>query len=124
MILLNKMEEFDSITRDDYRTFIGLLNPFAPHITEEINLVCGLGNELACSSWPTYDEEKTVSDTYEMVVQVNGKIRGKIVVSTDTSNEEMIRLAKEIDNVKLFIEGHDIAKEIVVPKKLVNIVVK
>ena len=69
-------------------------------------------------------ESLTKDDTYEMVVQVNGKIRGKIEVSTDCSREDMIRVAKEIDNVKLFIDGHDIVKEIVVPGKLVNIVVK
>ena len=124
MILLNKMEEVGSISRDDYRVFIELLNPFAPHITEEINEVCGLGELLCTSPWPKYDEAKTVLDNYEMVVQVNGKIRGKILVSTNASREEMIKLAKEIDNVKLFIDGHDIVKEIVVPGKLVNIVVK
>lgn len=124
MILLNKMEEVGSISRDDYRVFILLLNPFAPHVTEEINEVCGLGELLSNSSWPKYDEAKTIEDSFEMVVQVNGKIRGKIVVSTGTERDEMIKLAKEIDNVKLFIEGHDIVKEIVVPGKLVNIVVK
>ena len=124
MILLNKMEEVGSISRDDYRVFIELLNPFAPHITEEINEVCGLGELLCTSPWPKYDEAKTVLDNYEMVVQVNGKIRGKILVSTNASRDEMIKLAKEIDNVKLFIDGHDIVKEIVVPGKLVNIVVK
>jgi len=124
MILLNKMEEVGSISRDDYRIFILLLNPFAPHVTEEINEVCGLGELLSNSSWPKYDDAKTIEKSFEMVVQVNGKIRGKIVVSTGTSQDEMIRLAKKIDNVKLFIDGHDIVKEIVVPGKLVNIVVK
>lgn len=124
MILLNKMDEIGSITRDDYRTMIMLLNPFAPHITEEINEICHLGDELSISSWPTYDESKTISDTYEMVVQVNGKIRGKIEVSTDTSKEEMIKISKEIDNVNVYMYGKTIVNEIVVPGKLVNIVVK
>ena len=124
MILLNRMEELESISRKDYRVFIQLLNPFAPHITEEINSVCSLGDELSISSWPSYDDSKIVDDTYEMVVQVNGKIRGKIEVSTDTSRDDMLRIAKEIDNVKAYILGMNIVNEIVVPGKLVNIVVK
>ena len=124
MILLNKMEEQDSISRKDYRTFIMLLNPFAPHITEEINEVYSLGEELSSSVWPEYDSNRIVEDSYEMVVQVNGKIRGKIVVSTDTTEDEMSRVAKEIDNVKLFIEEKEIVKVIVIKGKLVNIVVR
>ncbi len=124
MILLNEMEKLDSITRSDYRVLIQLLNPFAPHITEEINSVCGLGEELSASAWPVYDEDKTVSLSYEMVVQVNGKIRGKIVVATDASNDEMLKLAYDIPNVKVFTDGKEVVKEVVVPKKLVNIVVK
>ena len=124
MILLNEIDTVDSITKEDYRTFIMLLNPFAPHITEEINEVCDLGEPLCVSSWPTYDESKMIDETYEMVVQVNGKVRGKITVSTDTDDETMKELAKGIDNVKTHIEGKTIVKEIVVPKKLVNIVVK
>ena len=124
MILVNKMDELESISKKDYRTLIQILNPYAPHLTEEINEVCSLGDELANSKWPSYDESKIVNDTYEMVVQVNGKIRGKIEVSTDTSREEMISIAKEIDNVKAYIDGMNIVNEIVVPGKLVNIVVK
>ena len=124
MILVNKMDELESISRKDYRTLIQILNPYAPHITEEINEVCALGDELANSEWPSYDESKIVNDTYEMVVQVNGKIRGKIEVSKDTSREEMLSIAKEIDNVKAYIDGMKIVNEIVVPGKLVNIVVK
>lgn len=124
MILVNKMDELESISRKDYRTLIQILNPFAPHLTEEINAVCSLGDELANSEWPSYDESKIVNDTYELVVQVNGKIRGKIEVSTDTSREEMLSVAKDIDNVKAYIDGKIIVNEIVVPGKLVNIVVK
>ena len=124
MILLNKMDELDSISKKDYRTLIHLLNPFAPHMTEEINQICSLGKELSMSKWPTYDESKIVNETYEMVVQVNGKIRGKIEVSRETSREEMLSIAKEIDNVKAYIDGKEIINEIVVPSKLVNIVIK
>ncbi len=124
MILLNETDKVDTITRKDYRTIIELLNPFAPHITEEINEICKLGEPLCNSNWPKYDEAKIVDATYEMVVQVNGKVRGKIEVSTDTSKEDMETLAKKIDNVKTHIDGKEIVKVIVVPKKLVNIVVK
>ena len=75
-------------------------------------------------SWPTYDETKLNKDSFTMVVQVNGKVRGKITASSSTSNEEMLELAKTIDNVKLFIDNKEIIKVITVPKKLVNIVVK
>lgn len=124
MILLNETDKVDTITKKDYRTIIELLNPFAPHITEEINEICKLGEPLCNSNWPKYDETKIVDATYEMVVQVNGKVRGKIEVSTDTSKEDMETLAKKIDNVKTHIDGKEIVKVIVVPKKLVNIVVK
>jgi len=124
MILLNEIEKEDSITKKDYRTFIELLNPIAPHITEEINEICSLGETLCKSSWPVYDDAKLVDETYTMIVQVNGKVRGKLEVSIDTNEEEMKRLAKEIDNVKNFIDGKEIVNEIVVPKKIVNIVVK
>ncbi len=124
MILLNELEKEESITKQDLRTMVHLLNPIAPHITEEINEISGLGEMLATSPWPTYDEAKTVEDAYEMVVQINGKVRGKITVSTSASEEEMKELAQSIDNVKNYLDGHEIVKMIVIPKKLVNIVIK
>ncbi|HIU23173.1 MAG TPA: leucine--tRNA ligase [Candidatus Fimihabitans intestinipullorum] len=124
MILVNRLEEAKTITRNDLRTLIHLLNPIAPHITEEMNELCELGTPLCESAWPTYDESKCESETFTMVVQVNGKVRGKIETGSDTTKEEMEKLAREIDNVKAHIEGKEIVKTIVVPKKLVNIVVK
>ena len=124
MILVNRLEEAKTITRNDLRTLIHLLNPIAPHITEEMNELCELGTPLCESAWPTYDESKCESETFTMVVQVNGKVRGKIETGSDTTKEEMEQLAREIDNVKAHIEGKEIVKTIVVPKKLVNIVVK
>ncbi len=124
MILLNELDKLEEITNKDYRTLLHLLNPISPHITEELNEMCNLGEELCKSSWPIYDENKLISETFTMVVQVNGKVRGKIEVSTDTTEEEMKKLSKEIDNVKNYIEGKEIVKEVVVPKKLVSIVVK
>ena len=124
MILLNELEKLDSVSKKDYRTLLHLLNPIAPHITEELNEIYKLGDKFTDSNWLTYDENKLENSTYTMVVQVNGKVRGKIEVDSDTSKEDMEKLAMEIDNVKVFTEGKEIVKTIVVPKKLVNIVVK
>ena len=124
MILLNELEKLDNITSKDYRTLLLLLNPIAPHITEELNEKYNLGEVLAVSKWPEYDDTKLEDETYEMVVQVNGKVRGKIVVSTNTTKEEMETLAKQLDNVKKYVDGKEIVKIITIPKKLVNIVIK
>lgn len=124
MILLNQLEKLGSVSKDDYRTFLHLLNPIAPHITEELNEIYQLGDPLCESCFPTYQESKTIEDSYEMIVQVNGKIRGKMEVATNTTKEEMEQLAKQIENVKKNIEGKKIVKIISIPKKLVNIVVR
>ena len=124
MILLNELEKLDTVSKKDYRTILHLLNPIAPHITEELNEIYNLGEKFCSSSWLEYDETKLENNTYTMVVQVNGKVRGKIEVDTNTTEDEMKNLAMQIENVKVFTEGKDIVKMIVVPKKLVNIVVK
>ena len=124
MIFINAVYKEDVLPRKYAEGFVKVLNPIAPHITEEMWQQLGHDNTIAYEPWPEYDESKLVEDTYEMVVQVNGKVRGKITVSTDSTDDEMKKLAKEIDNVKTFIDGKEIVKEIVVPKKLVNIVVK
>ena len=124
MILLNELEKLDSVSKKDYRTLLHLLNPIAPHITEELNEIYNLGDKFTDSTWVTYDENKLENSTYTMVVQVNGKVRGKIEVDTNTTEDDMKKLAMEIENVKVFTEGKEIVKTIVVPKKLVNIVVK
>ena len=125
MIFVNAVYKEGNISKEHAEGFIKILNPLCPHITEELwHEVFKKDTTLTYEAWPTYDESKMVEDTYTMIVQVNGKVRGKIEVGTSTTDEEMKALAKEIDNVKNFIEGHEIVKEIVVPKKLVNIVVK
>ncbi len=124
MILLNELEKEKEITKQEYRTFLLLLNPIAPHLTEELNEQCELGKSLYQSEWPTYDQKKIIPEQFEMVVQVNGKVRGKREVDINITNEEMEKLAKTIDNVKRYVEGKEIVKVIVVPKKMVNIVVK
>jgi leucyl-tRNA synthetase len=124
MILLNELEKLDTVSKKDYRTILHLLNPIAPHITEELNEIYNLGEKFCLSSWLEYDNTKLENNTYTMVVQVNGKVRGKIEVDTNTTEDEMKKKAMQIENVKVFTEGKDIVKMIVVPKKLVNIVVK
>lgn len=124
MTMLNEFNANKKITKKEYRIFLQLLNPFAPHITEELNEKYNLGEELSKSLLEDYDESKIVDETFTMVVQVNGKVRGKIEVNANTSDDEMKELAKSIENVKNYIDGKEIVKEVIVPKKLVSIVVK
>jgi leucyl-tRNA synthetase len=125
MIFVNAVYKEDSWNEEYAKGLVKLLNPIVPHITEEIwNEVFKNTESIAYEQWPTYDESKLVDNTYELVVQVNGKVRGKIEVSSDISDEEIKSMAKEIENVQRFIEGHEIVKEIIVPKKLVSIVIK
>ncbi len=124
MILTNELDKQESITKNDYRTLLILLNPIAPHITEELNEMYALGKTICSSSWPKYDEEKTIDSTVTIAVQVNGKLRGSMNIPINLDKEETLRLAKELDNVKKYLENTTIIKEIVVPNKIVNIVVK
>ena len=124
MIFLNAVQKEEVFPRKYAEGFIKLLNPIAPFITEEIWSIMGHNDTIAYEEWPTYDETKLVEDTFEMVVQVNGKVRGKIEVDSSTTEEEMKEKAKEIENVKNYLDGHEIIKEIVVPKKLVSFVIK
>ena len=124
MIMLNEYEKYDSITKDDYRILLVLLNPDAPHITEEMNEKYKLGKPICESKWPEYDESKIVEDKVTIAVQVNGKVRGTMEIEKDLDDDKVLDQAFEIENVKKFTEGHDIIKKIVVKNKIVNIVVK
>jgi len=123
MILTNAYLDKESITKDEYRLLLTLLNPIAPHTTEELNEMIGF-EPIVNSSWPIYDEAKTEEDTKEVGVQVNGKLRGTITVSGATTEEEMVNMSMENENVKKFIDGKEIVKTIVIKGKIVNIVVK
>ena len=123
MSYLKKVRERGYITKRELKSFLILLNPLAPHITSELFEIV-FNKNIIEESWPKYEENKLVKNTFNLVVQVNGKIRGKIEVTTDTTEEEMVELAKSVDNVKAFIDNKEIVKVITVPKKLVNIVVK
>ena len=124
MIFVNAVYKEDIFPKEYAEGFVKLLNPVAPYLAEELWNLLGHNDTIAYESWPTYDETKIVDETYTMIVQVNGKVRGKIEVSTDTTNDQMEELAKTNENVIKNIEGKEIVKVIVVPKKLVNIVVK
>ena len=123
MILLNKYEECEHITKKDYTLLLTLLNPIAPHLTEELNE--SLGEKPICENvWPEYDEAKTILSEKEIGVQVNGKLRGTIIVSIDDSEDIIKDKALNNDNVKRHIDGLEIVKVIVIKGRIVNIVVK
>ena len=124
MIFVNAVYKETIFPREYAEGFIKLLNPIAPFMTEEIWEKLGHTETIAYESWPAYDEEKTIENEKEIGVQVNGKLRGTIVVSNDTTEEEMINLSMADANVKKFVEGKEIVKTIVIKGKIVNIVVK
>jgi len=123
MKLINTYYESENITTKDYETLIKLLYPFAPHITEELNKEVLNKDSLVYSSYPTYEEEKTKEDTFEMIIQVNGKLRDKIITKTDITEEEMKSLALNSETIKKYTLDKQIIKIIVVKGKLINIVV-
>ncbi|MFM1525725.1 MULTISPECIES: leucine--tRNA ligase [Helcococcus] len=123
MILLNSFTKKGQITKKELETYLILLNPCAPHLTEEMWQLLGHETQMANENiWPTYDESKLTSDTVEIPVQVNGKVRGKIEVSKDASKEEIIEKSQQEENVKAFLEGKTVRKVIFVPGKILNIV--
>ena len=124
MSLINTITATGKITRGEFKTFMILLNPFAPHITEELWVNAGFEGMLNGTTWPEFDESKCVESAVEIVVQVNGKIRARINVPVDIAANDAIALAKGDENVAKEIDGKTIVKELYVPKKLVNIVVR
>lgn len=123
MTLLNEMKSLGKITKKDFKTYITLLNPVAPHMTEELWEIMAYEGELNQTSWPSYDEDKLSFDSFEMPVQINGKVRGKVIMDKDASKEDAIKSAQEDNNIKSYIEGKEIRKIIYVPGKILNIVV-
>ena len=124
MSLLNDIQGSGSINRAEFKTYLILLNPFAPHMTEELWQQAGFEGMLNEAEWPKYDEAKCADSTVEIAVQVNGKIKARISVAADISAPDAIAAAKADGAVTAAIEGKSIIKELYVPKKLVNIVVK
>ena len=124
MSLLNDIHGSGSINRAEFKTYLILLNPFAPHMTEELWQQAGFEGMLNEAEWPKYDEAKCADSTVEIAVQVNGKIKARISVAADISAPDAIAAAKADGAVAAAIDGKNIIKELYVPKKLVNIVVK
>ena len=123
MTMLNEFYD-KGVNKAEYKTFLALLNPFAPHITEELWQQLGETGLLSVAPWPQYDESKTVESTVEMAVQVNGKLKGTIKLVADADKQAAIDAALAEEKVQHAIEGKQIVKQIVVPGKIVNIVVK
>ena len=125
MTLLNAIYDAGSINRAELRTFLLMLNPFAPHVTEEMWATLGYGEMLAKDGvWPDFDEAKCVDATIEIAVQVNGKLRSKLTVPADIAAADAIAAAKADEKTQTFLDGKTVVKEIYVPGKLVNLVVK
>lgn len=123
MILTNAYQDAKSISKEDYRLLLTLLNPIAPHITEELNESIGF-SPIVNSTWPVYDEDKTKDTTVTIAVSVNGKVRGKLEVDVDTPSDILKEKAFTLPNVQNFTNGKEIVKVIAIPNKIVNIVVK
>jgi len=124
MTLVNDFYHKGSVTRGEFRDFLIMLNPVSPHLTEELWVANGFEGMLNQASWPEYDEAKTIDDTIEIVVQINGKVRHKMDVPADFSREDMQEAALNESEVQALIEGKNVIKVIAVPGRLVNIVVK
>ena len=124
MTLTNEIYAKGAINKAEFKTFITLLNPFAPHITEEIWEQLGFGGMLNETSWPSYDEAKCVDNEIEIAVQINGKVREKLVIAAEATQEEALAAAKALDKIAEAISGMTIVKELYVKGRLVNIVVR
>ena len=124
MTLVNKYSEKDNLTKDEYLVLLKLLNPFAPHVTEELNEICKLGKPICESTWPEYNIDKTKEENVTIAVSVNGKVRATIDVNVNDSEEDMKKKALSEENVIKNIDSKEIVKIIVVKGKIINIVVK
>ncbi len=123
MSLSNDMRSLGKISKADFKTYIILLNPVAPHLTEELWELAGFEGKLNEANWPSYDEKKLVLDEFEMPVQINGKMRGKVLMAMDATEDDAIAAAKADSNISNHLENKEIRKVIYVPGKILNIVV-
>ena len=124
MSLVNDIYDAGTLTVDELKSFVGILCPFAPHLCEELWEKLGESSLLSISAWPTYDEAKTVDSVIEIGVQINGKFRGTVAVPADATKDEVAAIVKADAKIASQIEGKTIVKEIVVPGKIANIIVK
>ena len=124
MTMINEFYKVKRINKAEYTVFLHLLNPFAPHMTEEINQLIGNKEELAYKKWPEYDEAKTIDDEIKLPVQFNGKLKNLITIAKDSKEEEVKELVHNDEKIKKALEGKTIIKEIYVKNRIYNIVVK
>ena len=124
MILSNEIAKAKKINHNEYKTLLTLLNPFAPHITEEMWTGCGFGESMKDAKWPEYDENKLVKNVVEIAVQVNSKIVARVNICPNDTQENILGFVKQQEAIKPLIEGKTIVKEIYVPGRIVNLIVK
>ena len=124
MTLVNEIYLTEKINKCEFKTLITLLNPVAPHITEELNERLGFDKMICECEWPQYDEDLTVLQTIEIPVQINGKVIERIKIERDMEEAKVIELALALEDIKSKTEGKTIVKKIFVPNKILNIVVK
>ncbi len=124
MAFINELYDSKSVTKEEFRILIILLSPFAPHIAEELYEVLGYGGYVHEQDWPNYDDDKVKDDAVEIVIQICGKIKSKLTIPIDISQDEVIKLAKEDEKIKAELEEKKIIKEIYVKNRLLNIVAK
>ena len=124
MSLINDFYANKSVSKGDFKVLLTLLSPFAPHICDELWEICGFDGMATTQNWPEYDESKLADSEIEYIIQINGKVRGKLLLPADIGNDELTDLALKDDKIKALTDGKQIVKKIVVPKKLVNLVVK
>ena len=124
MTALNEFVKDKYITKGEYKVYLQLLNPFAPHMTEELNKLIGEDTEISQKPWPTYDEEKTIEDEIEIPVQINGKLKTTVKVAKDISEEEIKEIVSKNEIVIKSTEGKQVIKQIYVPGRIYNIVIK
>jgi len=124
MIMTNELYKLNNISTETFKTLIELLYPYAPHMSEELFEILGEKEKLTFKSWPKYNENLTIDNEINIVIQINGKLRGEFTATKDITKEEAIKKAKEDNNSQKYLEGKTVIKEIFVPGKLVNIVIK
>jgi len=124
MTLVNELSKADKVNKEDFEMLLKIMNPFAPHVTEELWEQLGHEEDMVFASWPQYDESKLVESRFEIVVSINGKVRDKMMIDVNWGKEEILSIAKQLEKIAAQTKGKTIIKEIYVPKKLVNLVVK
>ena len=124
MIFVSAMQKAQTVSLESASKFVRILAPFAPHIAEELWHRLGFEGSVAKAQWPEADESKMKNASIKIAVQVNGKLRGELRIPAESAKDDVLAAAKNIENVRTFTDGKTIVKEIYVPNKIVNIVVK